>query len=94
MDKKIIYIIVSIFAFGGIVAFFIFKKPKIIPIPAPVPVPFTTRGPFTTNIPEPTPKNLLEDAYFMSKKLNKDTDDIKTRLCKTLNAKTLFPDIW
>lgn len=87
MDKKIIYIIVSIFVFSGIVAFFIFKKPSKI-TPGKTPTPSSSPSP-----PEPTPKNLLEDAYFMSKKMNKDTDEIKNRLCKTLDAKKLFPDI-
>jgi type IV secretory pathway VirB10-like protein len=54
------------------------------------PMPTTSRRPIP---PEPVPKNPLEDAYYMSKKMNKDTQNIKEKLCKTLDAKTLFPDI-
>ena len=94
MNKKTIYSLVGAgIIILCIILFFVFK-PKNLPTPAPLgPVIEPTLGPVTTLEPEPIPKNPLEDAYFMSKKMNKDTENIKNKLCKTLNAKTIFPDI-
>lgn len=87
MDKKTIYIILGIIILSGIILFFVLKKPAtIIPKPAPKPI-----GPSPS--PEPIPKNELEKAYYLSRKMNKDTDALISKLCNTLNAKTLFPDI-
>jgi hypothetical protein len=73
--------------------------PMIYTSRPPMPVePSTSRPPMpvepsTSRRPEPVPANELEDAYYMSKKMNKDTKKIKEKLCKTLDAKKLFPDI-
>ena len=91
MDKKTIYIILGIIILSGIILFFVLKKPAtIIPKPAPKPI---EPSPSPEPSPEPIPKNELEKAYYLSRKMNKDTDDLISKLCNTLNAKTLFPDI-
>ena len=100
MNQKIIYAICGACILAtGLVFFLIFRNKSLPPTTLPIiytsrppmpPMPTTSRRPI---IPEPIPKNPLEDAYYMSKKMNKDTVEIKAKLCKTLNAKILYPDI-